>query len=196
LTFDRREALVRVAAVTLVGASGAALSAGRARADLLPDADLAYARVLVAAELLAINFYTRALEAKRFGPEGSSYLRRALFNEQEHYQSMSGVLSGAGLTPAVATDIDFSYPSGTFGSKGAIAKLGVQLETMILGAYLGAVDALQTNALKQPAARIAANEAQHLSAVSALTGGHPFSLSFPAPLSISQVSNVLDRFTS
>jgi len=39
--------------------------AGRAEADVIPDSDLAYARLLVAAELLAADFYGRAIAAKQ-----------------------------------------------------------------------------------------------------------------------------------
>ena len=70
------------------------------------------------------------------------------------------------------------------------------LETVFLGAYLGAVDALQTDALKQPLARIAASEAQHLSVFTELPGGDPVGISFPAPLSIDEASNALDAYTS
>jgi hypothetical protein len=183
---------VAVVAGTAVGAA----AAGSARADPLPDGDLAYARLLVAAELLAIDFYTRALATKQFGPGARNYLGRALFNEQEHYSAMSGILSGAGLRPSVASDINFTYPTGAFSSKESIAKLGMTLKTVLVGAYLGAVDGLQTQALRQPVARIAANEAQHLGALSNLADGHPFSLSFPTGLTIEQVSDLLDRYTS
>ena len=66
------------------------------------------------------------------------------------------------------------------------------LETAFLGAYLGAVDGSQTRALKQPAARIAASEAQHLSVFARLAGAGPVGLSFPAPLTIDEASDALD----
>ncbi|MDX6475612.1 MAG: hypothetical protein QOH95_1123, partial [Gaiellaceae bacterium] len=145
----------------LLSGSAVALLAGPAAADAIPDGDLAYARLLVGAELLASDFYTRAIASKRFGGDALKYLKRALFNEGEHYDALSGVLSGAGQPPAVAEDFDFLYPKGTFGSKASIVKLGMTLETTFLGAYLGAVGALQADALKQPVARIAASEAEH-----------------------------------
>src|SRR2546425_11631209 len=46
-------------ALTVGGSLLAALTADAA-AETLPDADLVYVRVLVGAELLAIDFYTRA----------------------------------------------------------------------------------------------------------------------------------------
>jgi hypothetical protein len=172
------------------------LLAGPATADTIPDADLAYARLLVAAELLASDFYGQAIASKRFSGDALKYLKRANFNEQEHYQAMAGILSGAGQTPAVADDFDFVYPKGSFASRASIAKLGVTLETAFLGAYLGAVDGLQTSALKQPAARIAASEAQHLSVFTLHSGGDPVGISFPGSLTIDEASNALDAFSN
>ena len=163
---------------------------------MISDADLAYARLLVGAELLAADFYAQAMASKQFGGKATKYLKRALFNEQEHYTSVAGILDGAGQAPAVAADFDFAYPKGTFASKASIAKLGVTLETDFLGAYLGAVGALQADALKQPLARIAASEAQHLSVFTELLGRDPVGISFPAPLSIDEASDALDAYTS
>ena len=123
-------------------------------------------------------------------------MKRARFNEREHYKSVAGILSDAGQTPAVAADFDFSYPRRSFASRTAIAKLGVRLETTFLGAYLGAVGALQTNALRQPMARIASSEAEHLGVLTQLAGGMSFELSFPEPLTIEEASNALDAYTS
>jgi len=65
-----------------------------------------------------------------------------------------------------------------------------------LARYLGAVDALETNALKQPVARIAASEAEHLSVFTRLSGGSPVGISFPSALTIDEASNALDAYTS
>ena len=48
------------------------------------------------------DFYARAIASKRFDGKAQASLRRARFNEREHYKSMAGVLSDAGQTPAVA----------------------------------------------------------------------------------------------
>ena len=93
-------------------------------------------------------------------------------------------------------DFDFSYPKGAFASKSSIAKLGVTLEAAFMGAYLDAVDGLQTDALKQTVAQIAANEAEHLSVFMRLSGRSPIGISLPRPLTIDQASNALDVFTS
>jgi hypothetical protein len=167
-----------------------------AAADTIPDADLAYARLLVGAELLALDFYARAIASKRLRGSALGSLNRARLNEREHYNKVSEILSGAGSTPAVAADFDFSYPKGAFASKSSIAKLGVTLEAAFMGAYLGAVEGLQTNALKQPVAQIAANEAEHLSVFMRLSGRSPIGIALPRPLTIDEASNALDVFTS
>jgi demethoxyubiquinone hydroxylase (CLK1/Coq7/Cat5 family) len=183
------------AALVLAG-SAAGILVSRAAADTVSDADLAYARLLVATELLAADFYGQAIAAKQLEGRELKYLKRALFNEQEHYASVAGILNGAGQPPAVADDFDFAYPKGSFGSKASIGALGVTLETVSLGAYLGAVGALQTTALKQPLARIAASEAQHVSVFEGLLGRNAVGNSFPDPLSIDEASNALDAYTS
>ena len=192
---NRAEFVSRGAALLVTGAAVGAL-AEPAAADPLPAGDLAYARLLVAAELLASDFYGQAVAARNSKPRVLAHLRRALANEQEHYASVAGILTGAGAVPAVAADIDFTYPRGTFASEASILKLARQLETTLLGTYLGAVGTMQTAALKQGLAQIAACEAQHLSYASAATGSKVFSVSFPPALTIDQASNAMDAFTS
>ena len=180
----------------LLGDRATAAPAGLAAAGPLADLDLALARLAVAAEILAVEFYTEAMASKRFGPDVTKYLKRALFNEQEHLTAMSEILSGAGQTPSTADDFTITFPKGTFDSRGSIAKLGVALETAFVGAYLGAVDAFSSSDLKTTAARIAASEAQHLSVFSDLAANRPVGISFPSPIDYETVSDLLDQFLS
>lgn len=183
-------------AAFLVAGSALSRFVEAAAADPLPGSDLAYARLLVGAELLASDFYTQAIAAANAKPTVVKYLKRAFVNEQEHYKSVAGIISGAGQTPAVAGDIDFSYPKGTFASQKAIVSFAQQLETTILGAYLGAIGGMQTNALKTGLAQIAACEAEHAAYFRTTHGGSTFNLSFPPALTIDQASNALDAFTA
>ncbi len=183
------------AALVVAGAAFADL-AGTAAADPLTTADLAYARLLVGAELLASDFYTQAIAADVTKTAVTKYLQRAYDNEQEHYQSVAGILSGAGAVPAVASDIDFTYPSGSFDTTASILKLAQEIETLVLGTYLGAIGGIATASLKQGVAQIAANEAQHLSWATSTAGGKAFWLSFPPALTIDQASNGMDAYTA
>src|SRR5438128_2823574 len=182
-------------AALLVVGSSLGQFVGAAAADPLPDGDLAYARLLVATELLGADFYTRAIASGKAGTRFLKRLRLARANELQHYQSVGGILTGAGLVPASSSDIDFSYPRGTFRSEGSITKVALVLENVMLGAYLGAVDGIQTNALKPVVARIAASEAQHVAYLSTIKGLSSFQ-AFPNPLTIQQVSNALDTYTA
>jgi hypothetical protein len=183
-------------ATLLVAGSAVGRFAATAAAAPLPTGDLAYARLLVGVELLAADFYTQAIAASNSSPAITWYLKRAAFNEGEHYATVAGILSGAGQTPAVAGDIDFSYPAGTFDTQGSIAKLASQLEALSLGAYLGALGGLETAALAGGMSRIATCEAQHSAYFTTLLGGKTFKSSYPPALTIDQVSDALDTYTA
>jgi hypothetical protein len=191
-----RVGLLRSSVVAALAASSAGALATAAGAAVPPDTDLAYARLLVATDLLAADFYTQAVAAKVFEDKMTKALSRAAFNEQEHYATVAGVLTAAGQTPATAGDIDFSYPAKSFADKGSIAKLGIALEQLQLGAYLGAADAVQTDPLRGVASRIAANEAQHLSMFTNALDNRPLGISLPFPLTIDDASNLLGAYTS
>jgi Ferritin-like domain len=182
------------AALLVTGATLGAL-AGEAAAAL-PPTDTAYVRLLVGAELLAADFYTQAINASITGNVVTKYLKLAFFNEQQHYQSVAGILTGEGVTPAVANDITFAYPSGAFESEQSIIALAIQIETTMVGAYLGAMSQVQTTALLTGLAQIAANEAQHQSYFTAVSGGKSFALSFPPALTITEASNALAAYSS
>jgi ferritin-like protein len=179
-----------------LGATLALTLAPGALADAPADSDLANARLLVALELLLADFYGRALKADRLGLPGRDALRRAQFNETEHLAAVSGILTGAGQTPATAGDIDFSYPGNTFGSRGAIARTAATLERLAVGAYLGAVQSAKSAALTLPLARIAAVEARHLTVFAGEATGHPLDNSFGDALSIDVASAALGAYTS
>ena len=95
------------------------------------------------------------------GAAVTKYLKRAYLNEQEHYQSVAGIISGSLNTPAVSGDIDFSYPAGHVRHPGVDPQVRPALESTMLGTYLGAIGGIQTNTFKTGLAQIAACEAQH-----------------------------------
>lgn len=161
-----------------------------------PDGDLAYLRLLVAAELLAVDFQTRALRSRKLKAAAHSLLARIRSDEHEHYVRLAALLAGAGQTPARAGDIDFSYPRGTFRTRASIARLAGRLEHLLVGAYLGAVENVETPALRLPLGQIAANEAQHQSALAALHGQSVVGKPFAPALQIGAVSDALDEFES
>jgi hypothetical protein len=141
----------------VAGGSVLSLAQGSALAATT-SGDVAIAKLAATAELLAIDFYTKAIASKQIKGSELSYLGGALGNEQAHLAALKGVLGSA--TPKGLT---FKYPAGAFASRHSIGALGQALETAFVGAYMGAVGALQSNALKSVAAEIGACESRHLS---------------------------------
>jgi hypothetical protein len=167
-----------------------------AQADAPPVGDLADMRLLVTLELLASDFYTQAIAASNSSGDTMRYLKKAYLNEQEHYQTVAGILSGTNNVPAVSGDIDFSYPDGTFATQASIITFAAQLEATVLGGYLGTIGSLTTNSWKQAVAQIAACEAQHQAYFTQASGGKAFSLSFPPALTIQQTSDAIAAYTA
>jgi hypothetical protein len=186
----------RAGVAVAVGGSALAVFGADASAATLPDGDLAYVRLLVASELLAIDYYARAIGSSRIEGNVLANMKHALANEKQHYASLSTVLATSGQVAAIADDIDFAYPRRAFASAASIGKAGIDIERTVLGAYLGAVEGVQTNMLKRAFAQIAANEAQHLSVLSGAWLGHPIGKAFAASTTIDQASAALDAYES
>lgn len=181
----------------LATASGLAAVAPFAAADTPQDSDLAYLRLLIAAELLAVDFQTRAMQSGKLRRNGAHALfRRIRADENAHYRQLAGLLTSAGQTPATSDDFDFSYPKGSFHSQASIVRLAGRLEHVLVGAYVGAIENVEAPLLRLPIGRIAANEAQHQSALAALGGGALVGRAFAPALQMGAVSDVLDEFES
>lgn len=151
LTRSAKGGLALVAGGAILG-----LAEGTAFGAISADADIA--KLAATAELLAIDFYTHAIDSKQLKGDELSYLVGARANEQAHYAALKGVLKSA--TPK---GLKFKYPTGAFGSRKSIGMLGQALETAFVGAYMGAVTSLRSNELKAVAAEIGACESRHLS---------------------------------
>ena len=159
LTRGARGGLALVAGGTVLGlVEGRALGASNADTDI--------AKLAATAELLAIDFYRRAIASRRFSGSELGYMSAALGNEEAHYKALAGVLKSA-----APKGLKFKYPNGSFASRKSIGKLGMALETAFVGAYMGAVTALSSNELKGVAAQIGANESRHLSVLTNIAAG-------------------------
>jgi Ferritin-like domain len=103
-------------------------------------------------------------------------------------------MNNAGQPPATGADIDFSYPRGSFSSAHSTAELAWKLTSLALGAYLGALEQVQTPTIRLPLGQIAANEAQQQSALAPLVGRQAIGGAFAAALPIDVVSAALDSY--
>jgi rubrerythrin len=179
----------------IASASGFGALAPAAFADGAPDGDLAYLRLLIASELLAVDFYGQATGVGPLRRPATVVAHRIRADEAEHYKALAALMVAAGQTPATAGDIDFSYPAGTFATRHAILGFAKEFERMLAGAYIDALEHVQTPEYRQVMARILASEAQHHGAIAALWGepviGKPASR-----VRMSAMSNFLDRYES
>ena len=192
----------RSGAVLALAGSGLGALAGSAEAASPTGAtgsqagDLAYTRLLTVVELLLADFWTEAIASKHLSGKALTSANLVLVNESEHYAYLAGVLTEVGLVPLTAADVNFTYAAGAFYTTASVTRLAVTLETLALGAYLGAPGNLVNPVLQQAVAQITANEAQHLSAVSREAGQPGFHDAFPAAMTISEASDALDTYTS
>ena len=180
----------------LVSASGLVALPAVASADTVPDGDQAYLRLLIAAELLALDFQTKALASGKLRHPGRALVRQIRSDEHAHYKSLAALLLAAGGTPATSADIDFSYPRGSFHSQASIIRLAARLERLLIGAYLGAVENVETPGLRLPIGQIVANEAQHAGALAGLRGESVVGKAFAPALPMGSASDALDEFES
>ena len=180
----------------LLSGSAVSVFATAAGAATIPDSDLAYLRLLVGAELLAADFQAQAIASGKLTPALAAATKQMLADEKAHYNSLSTLITGAGQVPATSDDINFTYPKRSFGSEASMLKLASSIETLTLGAYLGAVENIQTPQLRLPIGQIAANEAQHVSAVAVAAGKPIIGRAFAPALQIDAVSAALDAYES
>jgi hypothetical protein len=193
---SRSRLLRRGAASAALACGGLAGFALPAAAASVPDADLAYLRLLLGAELLKVDFASRAVARRSLRPSTTALIRRIRADDEAHYSGLAALVGEAGQTPTTAGDIDFSYPRGSFDSEGEVLRLAWRLATVTLGAYLGAVENVQTPRLRLPLGQIAANEAQQLSALAPALGRPVIGRPYLASLPIGAVSSALDEFES
>lgn len=195
-----RDQLLRRAALAggTVALPSSLLSALPSRADAAApsDNDLAYLRLLVAAELLAADVHARALASAKFSRRSKAVIKKMAADERAHYARLAQLLTAAGQPAATARDIDFSYPKGSFASQPSILKLASEIELLVLGAYVGAIENVEAAESRLPLGQIAANEAQHVGALAALRGHAVIGRAFAASLQIDEASAALDRFES
>ena len=182
----------------MLAASGAGFAAfARPAAALtVPDGDVAYLRLLVAAELLKADFHTQALASGKLAAAAARAVKQMQADDNAHYAGLVVLMNEAAQPPATADDIDFSYPAKSFGTQASIFALALKLATISLGSYLGALEDVSIPQLRLPIAQIAANEAQHVSAASQLLGKPMIGRPFAPSLSIDAASTALGAYES
>ena len=159
--------------------------------------DLAYARLLVGAELLASDFYTQAIAAANTGPTRHEVPEARLrqragalpVGRRDHQRRRPDACRVRGHRLQLSgRDVRRARNRSSSSRSSSRARSSAPTSARSAGS--------RPNALKAGLARIAACEAQHSSYFTTALGGKAFSLSFPAALTIDQASNALDAYTA
>ena len=164
---------------------------GPARGTASPAPDLvrsatdpvtAFGNAAVGAERIGIAFYNNALgNVSPFGVPGDlakgtllNSAHRAYFaaaaNQEDTHRA---VLQSLGLDFSLSV---FRFPAGTFDSAAAMLAFGEQLESVFIGAYLGAIKvaASATNSfIAETAAQIVGIECEHRVLIRDIAGDNP-----------------------
>jgi len=179
-----------------VGGVGTAVLAAPAGAMTFPDSDLAGLRLLVGAELLALDFQGRALSGGLLSAPAAALFEQAVADDTAHYDGLVDLLGKGNVVAATSDDIDFAYPTGSFDTEAAIMGLADRIQALALGAYVGTLESLQTPLIRLPVAQITVNEAQHAAALAALAGKPVLGRAFGPALQVDAVSAALSDFES
>ena len=193
-----RGSLLRRGVVLLGSGSALGALALPAHAAAIPDSDLAYLRLLLAVELLKIDYGVHAATSDKLRPATQEFVTRVVLDDKRHYVRLADAhdrrRSDAGdrRRHRLLVSARELRHAGSRSRSSAVA-----WRRWRLGAYLGALENVQTPELRRPLAQIAANEAQQAGAFGAAArtaasiGG-----AFAQSLQIDAVSAALDEYES
>lgn len=154
------------------------------------QSDLDIVAFALGLERLESAFYAQILGAH----QARTYLEPRLFqiaqsigaDENAHIGALEAVLTGAERElPAAQT---YRFPGNVFVSPIAFAWFGHTLEDIGIGAYLGAVGSIKSDALRRAAASIYGSESRHAAMLRQHAGFQASPRYFESPLTVAQVT--------
>ncbi len=167
----------------LAGGAAAAGAAGLAKVmPALADATTDFAAAAVGAERIGIAFYGNAIGAgSPWSAPGDVASTTLLNNSHRGYFEAAFNQETSHLATLRSLGVDFpahtfKFPDGTFVSKGSMLAMGAALESIFIGAYLGAVKqaASTGNAfVAEAAAQICGIECEHRVLINDIMGISP-----------------------
>ena len=192
---SRRGLLVRAGAGTSAGVVGLLAGASSPVLAAASERDLANVRLMCSSKRLTINWYTRWLNTPRVLGESPNkdLLLRIRSQEQAHYRALAPLL---GPTAPVDDDFTFTLPAGAFRTPATAARFGLALENLVLSIGIGAASTTQDPGAAESISRVVAGDAQHLAAISILTGGSAVPTGLPRAIGIEDASSQLSHFLS
>jgi hypothetical protein len=184
---DRRRFLIGAAGVTgVVGTLwlGAATAA--------TDDELAYANFGLAAAYLAVDYYTRALDAGTLGAGARRTLRSGRAASLTQARALTDVITGAGDTPASAEDFEFAWPNNAFATAASTRRTGLSVLRPTLGAYQSAAATVSMPSYRVLYASLGAGLGQQVGALVGPTGER--AEPFPPALDLEAASAALEGY--
>jgi hypothetical protein len=176
------------------GASAAALgSPWLGAAGAATEEDLAFANFGVSAELLARDFYARALARGQFSGARARVLRQGRATAAWHAKALTDLLGGAGDTAPVAEDFEFAWPRNAFATAPATVRTGLTVLRALLGAYQTAAASASVADHRVLYASLAASVGQQIGALAALAAPVPAE-PFPVAADLETAGAVLEPF--
>lgn len=167
----------------VAGGAAAAGAAGLSRViPALADATTDFAAAAVGAERIGIAFYGNALgSGSPYSTAGDPATSTLLNSSHRGYFQAAFNQETSHLATLLSLGVDFpahtfKFPAGTFASKGAMLAMGAALESIFIGAYLGAVKqaASSSNAfVAEAAAQICGIECEHRVLINDIIGIDP-----------------------
>ena len=158
------------------------------------DDELAFASFGQAAEILLADFYERAGKAKIVTGAATRDLAHGALSATEHAAALAKLLTDAGQTAAVAEDFEFAWPDGTFATKRAAGRTGLEIARPLLGVYVGAAVGVSIASYRTLFTTMAANVAQQVAALSRLSGGRMVGVSFPPAVDVETASDAIEAY--
>ena len=186
---NRRRFLLSAASVTTVAVGNTWL----APASAATDDELAYANFGASAELLAQDFYARAIEARTFSGGQLQTLRRGRRAAAQHAKALGDLLVGAGQVAPSREDFEFAFAAKAFASAGAIVTTGVAMLGPLRGAYQTASAVVVEPSYRVLYASLAASLGEQIGACAALSG-RVAAEPFPAAVDLEAASAALEGY--
>ncbi len=185
---NRRRFLIATAGATGVAAVASPWSPGASAAT---DEDLAYANFGLASSYLLADFYGRALESGRLGPTARPTLRQGRSASTLQARALTGLLTGAGDTPATAEDFSFEWPSAALATAAATRRTGLTVLDAVRGAHQSAAATLSEPSYRVLFASLAASVAEQVGALTLPGAGVK---PFPVALDLEAASAALENY--
>ena len=190
---SRRDFFKSAAGVTLAGA-GAASAAGVFAPSALAQSssgsgDVAIGNFALTLEYLESTFYNKGVDSGLLSGEFLSYFTAVRDHENEHVKALKGILGSAAVS-----EPQFTFPQSAFQSETAFAQLALKLETVGVGAYLGAAPMISSDSILEAALTIYGVENEHVAAIQNLLNVSTPPMPFVMPLTKQQVLNAIAPF--